>query len=88
MRRTTRKDMDELYPACVDMYTEEVGVSPEDGGGAELYRARVSQLMNRGWSFARFDDGRLVFKAEVACATPLPRITSRCAGTQLGMRGS
>ena len=28
------------------------------------------QLMNRGWSFARFDDGRLVFKAEVACATP------------------
>ena len=62
--------MDELYPACVAMYTEEVGVSPEYGGGAELYRARVSQLMNRGWSFARFDDGRLVFKAEVACATP------------------
>ena len=62
--------MDELYPACVDMYTEEVGISPEYGGGAELYRARVSQLMNRGWSFARFDDGRLVFKAEVACATP------------------
>ena len=46
------------------------GVSPEAGGGAELYRARVTQLMNRGWSFARFDDGRLVFKAEVACATP------------------
>ena len=70
VRRTTRQDMDELYPACVDMYTEEVGISPEYGGGAELYRARVTQLMNRGWSFARFDDGRLVFKAEVACATP------------------
>jgi predicted GNAT family acetyltransferase len=53
------------------MYTEEVGVSPEHGGGADLYRARVMQLVNRGWSFARFDDqGRLVFKAEVACATP------------------
>jgi predicted GNAT family acetyltransferase len=52
------------------MYTEEVGLSPEAGGGAELYRARVTQLMNRGWSFARFDDDRLVFKAEVACATP------------------
>jgi predicted GNAT family acetyltransferase len=52
------------------MYTEEVGLSPESGGGAELYRARVTQLMNRGSSFARFDDGRLVFKAEVACATP------------------
>ena len=71
VRRTTRKDMDELYPACVAMYTEEVGISPECGGGGELYRARVTQLMNRGWSFARFDGGRLVFKAEVACATPL-----------------
>jgi predicted GNAT family acetyltransferase len=70
VRRTTRDDMAELYPACVSMYTEEVGISPEAGGGAELYRARVTQLVNRGWSFARFDDGRLVFKAEVACATP------------------
>ena len=71
MRRTTRKDLDELYPACVAMYTEEVGVSPEAGGGGELYRARVAQLVSRGWSFARFDDrGRLLFKAEVACATP------------------
>lgn len=71
VRRTTRADMDELYPACVAMYTEEVGLSPEQGGGSDLYRARVTQLVSRGWSFARFDDGRLVFKAEVACASPL-----------------
>lgn len=70
VRRTTRHDMSLLYPACVSMYTEEVGVSPEVGGNSELYRARVTQLMNRGWSFARFEDDRLVFKAEVACATP------------------
>ncbi|HYF74644.1 MAG TPA: GNAT family N-acetyltransferase [Nocardioides sp.] len=70
VRRTVRADLDELYPACVAMYTEEVGISPEYGGGAELYRARVIQLVNRGWSFARFEQGRLVFKAEVACATP------------------
>jgi predicted GNAT family acetyltransferase len=71
VRRTTRADLAEVYPACVAMYTEEVGVSPEHGGGAELYRARVLQLMSRGWSFASFDDsGRLVFKAEVACASP------------------
>jgi predicted GNAT family acetyltransferase len=69
VRRTTHADMAELYPACVAMYTEEVGVSPESGGGAELYRARVAQLVSRGWSFARFDGDRLVFKAEVACAT-------------------
>jgi len=70
VRRTTRRDLAVLYPACVAMYTEEVGVSPESGGGGDLYRARVMQLISRGWSFARFDDGELVFKAEVACATP------------------
>src|SRR4051794_14032317 len=47
-RRTTRADLDLLYPACVAMYTEEVGVSPELGGGADLYRARVQQLISRG----------------------------------------
>jgi predicted GNAT family acetyltransferase len=69
VRASERADIDVLYPACVAMYTEEVGISPEVGGGAELYRARVLQLVNRGWSFARYDDGELVFKAEVACAT-------------------
>lgn len=70
VRRTTMDDLEAVYPACVSMYTEEVGVSPELGGGGALYRTRVSQLISRGWSFARFEDGRLVFKAEVACATP------------------
>lgn len=70
VRRTTKHDMAALYPACVAMYTEEVGISPEYGGGTELYRARVSQLVTRGWSFARFEKGRLIFKAEVACASP------------------
>ena len=70
VRRSVRSDLDQLYPACVAMYTEEVGISPEYGGGAELYRARVTQLVSRGWSFARYDQGRLVFKAEVACASP------------------
>lgn len=70
VRATTRADLDLLYPACVAMYTEEVGVSPEAGGGADAYRARTLQLISRGWSFARFDAGRLVFKAEVACLTP------------------
>ncbi|MGZ4442390.1 MAG: GNAT family N-acetyltransferase [Nocardioidaceae bacterium] len=70
VRRTTRADLDALYPACVAMYTEELGVSPETGGGRELYRARVAQLISKGWSFARIEDGRVVFKAEVAAATP------------------
>jgi predicted GNAT family acetyltransferase len=52
------------------MYTEEVGISPEVDGGKDLYRARVNQLISRGWSFSRIEDGRVLFKAEVACATP------------------
>ncbi|MEO5664858.1 MAG: DUF4081 domain-containing protein [Nocardioides sp.] len=71
VRVTQEADLAALYPACVAMYTEEVGVSPESAGGKDLYRARVRQLVSRGWSFARFDErGRVIFKAEVACATP------------------
>ena len=39
-------------------------------GGADLYRARVSQLISKGGSFARIEEGRVVFKAEVAAASP------------------
>jgi uncharacterized protein len=87
------EDLAEVYPACVAMYTEEVGVSPEAGGGAELYRTRVSQLISRGWSFAAFDHGRLVFKAEVACATPSAAqvqgvwVPPDRRGEGIGMRG-
>jgi len=71
VRRTHPFEVDQLYPACVAMYTEEVGLSPEEGGGAALYRARVNQLVSRGWSFVRFDDdGKVLFKAEVACVSP------------------
>lgn len=69
VRRTTMADAEVLYPACVAMYTEEVGISPEAGGGADLYRTRVNQLISRGWSFARFEGEEVVFKAEVACAS-------------------
>jgi hypothetical protein len=70
VRRTTAEDLEALYPACVAMYTEEVGVSPEAGGGATLYRARVAQLIAKGWSFARIENGRVVFKAEIAAVSP------------------
>lgn len=70
VRRTTHRDLPAVYPACVAMHTEELGISPEAGGGGDLYRARVSQLIERGWSFARIEDGRVLFKAEVASVTP------------------
>lgn len=70
VRRTEPHEVEDLYPACVAMYNEEVGVSPEADGGRNLYRARVSQLVNRGWSFSRIENGKVLFKAEIACATP------------------
>ena len=70
VRRTLPGDLELLYPACVAMYTEEIGVSPEANGGANLYRARVAQLVAKGWSFARIEDNRVVFKAEVAAVSP------------------
>lgn len=71
VRLTVQDDISALYPACVAMYTEEVGVSPEpDVSGGDLYRARIQQLIARGWSLASFDEHGVVFKAEIACATP------------------
>jgi uncharacterized protein len=69
VRRVVLDELDVLYPACVAMFTEEVGVSPEPAGGGH-YRARVAQLISRGWAFARIEDGEVVFKAEVGVATP------------------
>ena len=51
------------------MFTEEVGVSPVVGDGGALYRARVSELVQSGRSFARIEEGRVIFKAEVGAVT-------------------
>jgi uncharacterized protein len=71
VRRVRIEDFDVIYPACVSMFTEEVGVSPNAGDGGVLYRARVAELIRAGRAFARIEDGRVVFKAEVGAATPL-----------------
>ena len=70
VRRVTMREFDTLYPACVAMFTEEVGVSPQAGDGGVLYRARVAELIRSGRAFARIDDGRVVFKAEIGAVTP------------------
>jgi predicted GNAT family acetyltransferase len=61
-------EFETLYPACVAMFTEEVGVDPETGG-ASGYRARVAQLIAQGWAFAIIEDGDVLFKTEVGAAT-------------------
>lgn len=68
--RLVRPDeIEALMPACIAMFTEEVGVSPLVGDGGALYRARVEELVASGRAFARFDGGTVVFKAEVGAAT-------------------
>jgi predicted GNAT family acetyltransferase len=59
-----------VLPACVAMFTEEVGVSPAGSDGGALYRARVIELISSGRAFARIEHGRVVFKAEIGAVTP------------------
>ncbi|HVT65352.1 MAG TPA: GNAT family N-acetyltransferase [Mycobacteriales bacterium] len=69
VRRVRLDELELLLPACIAMFTEEVGVSPVAGDGGALYRARVRELVSSGRAFARFEDDRVVFKAEVGAAT-------------------
>jgi hypothetical protein len=64
--RTVRPDeLDRYLPAAVAMFTEEVGVDPRLGDGGVGYRSRVAEQIANGRAFARFEDGEVVFKAEI-----------------------
>ena len=68
--RPVRPDeIDVLMPASVAMFTEEVGVDPRADGGAAIYHARVSELVQTGRAYARIENGRVVFKAEVGAVS-------------------
>ena len=62
-------EVDQLFPAAVAMYTEEVGVSPIQDDGGRGYRRRVTELVKGKRAYARFDGGQVVFKAELAIIT-------------------
>jgi uncharacterized protein len=70
VRRTRPDQLDALYPAAVAMHLEEVGVSPESNGGGPAFRAGVQQAISAGRSFSRVEDGRVVFKADLAAVSP------------------
>lgn len=65
VRPVRPEELEQYLPAAIAMFTEEVGVDPRTGGGEANYRARVSELIARGRAFARFDNGDVVFKAEI-----------------------
>ena len=59
------EELERYLPAAIAMFTEEVGVDPRVGDGGAGYRARVAELVAAGRAFARFEDGEVVFKAEI-----------------------
>ncbi|MFM8895114.1 MAG: GNAT family N-acetyltransferase [Actinomycetales bacterium] len=69
VRRVRIDELDLLLPACIDMFTEEVGVSPVADGASPAYRARIADLIHQGRAFALIEDGTVHFKAEVGFAT-------------------
>ncbi|MFL6137974.1 MAG: GNAT family N-acetyltransferase [Frankiaceae bacterium] len=69
VRPVSPAELDLVLPACIAMFTEEVGISPVVGDGGALYRSRVAELVAGGRAFARIEDGAVLFKAEIGSAT-------------------
>jgi predicted GNAT family acetyltransferase len=70
VRRALAADLDAVLPACVAMYTEEIGVSPIGSDGGTFYRAKVAESVRQGRTYVQVEGGRVVFKAELAAVTP------------------
>ncbi|WP_049576513.1 GNAT family N-acetyltransferase [Streptomyces sp. SBT349] len=71
VRRLLKSEMDLVFPAAVAMFTEEVGISPLDANDRGLaYQSRVAETLGTGRCFARVENGRVVFKAEIGAVTP------------------
>ncbi|WP_449385389.1 GNAT family N-acetyltransferase [Cellulomonas soli] len=71
VRRSRPEEYETVLPACIRMFTEEVGYSPASGPGGP-YEVRVRSLVAQGRSFVRVepDPGaggrpRVIFKAEL-----------------------
>ncbi|MBD0322222.1 MAG: GNAT family N-acetyltransferase [Aldersonia sp.] len=65
VRQVRSDELDIYLPAAVAMFIEEVGADPRANDGGRGYRRRVSNLIAAGRAWARFDEGEVVFKAEV-----------------------
>jgi predicted GNAT family acetyltransferase len=70
VRRATAADLPDLVPACVAMYTEEIGVSPVGADGGRRYGERIAELVRIGRSYVRTDSRGIAFKTEIGAVTP------------------
>ncbi|TSD93538.1 GNAT family N-acetyltransferase [Skermania sp. ID1734] len=65
VRQVRPEEIENYLPAAIAMFVEEVGVDPRIGDGGRGYRRRVAHLIAAGRAWALFEDGEVVFKAEV-----------------------
>lgn len=70
VRPVRMDELDVYLIAAVAMFIGEVGIDPRMGDGGRGYRRRVAGLIAAGRAWARFEDGEVVFKAEIGAQTP------------------
>ncbi|MEO3757369.1 GNAT family N-acetyltransferase [Mycobacterium sp. B14F4] len=70
VRQVRADELDAYLVASIDMFIGEVGIDPRLGDGGRGYRRRVAGLIAAGRAWARFERGRVVFKAEVGSQSP------------------
>ncbi|WP_024806390.1 GNAT family N-acetyltransferase [Nocardia sp. BMG51109] len=94
VRRVRVDELDRYLVAAVAMFTEEIGVDPRIGDGGRSYRRRVAGLIQAGRAWARFEDGEVVYKAEVGAVSRRTGqiqgvwVHPRCRGRGLGTSGT
>lgn len=73
VRRSALDELPLVIPACVAMFTEEVGYSPVAADGGTVYQAQVTGLVAGGRSFVRIESvaghPQVIFKAELGSVT-------------------
>ncbi|WP_020110280.1 GNAT family N-acetyltransferase [Rhodococcus sp. 114MFTsu3.1] len=65
VRLVRTDELDVYLTAAVAMFIEEVGVDPRANDGGRGYRRRIASLIAAGRAWARFEDGQVVYKAEI-----------------------
>ncbi|QUR66950.1 GNAT family N-acetyltransferase [Mycobacterium spongiae] len=94
VRQVRPEELDAYLEAAVDMFIGEVGVDPRLGDGGRGYRRRVASLIAAGRAWARFENGEVIFKAEVGSQSPSVAqiqgvwVHPECRGRGLGTAGT
>lgn len=65
LRPARPTEVEQVFPAAVAMFREEVGVDPLRGDGGRGYRGRVAELIRQGRTYVVIDGDQVVFKADV-----------------------